>query len=307
MTQFIREELRRAGVDRETVVTIGTFDGVHRGHQYLLGRLKEEAARRGLACAVITFHPVPRAVIRPQVPVFYITSLDERIDLLRRQGVDFVVPVTFTSDVANLSARQFVALLREEMRMRVLVVGPDFALGRGREGTPEVLADLGREEGFEVVVVPPLTHERERFSSTTVRKALAEGDMETVQEVLGRPFTLEGPVVRGQERGRLLGFPTANIAVGADRALPAFGVYVTRAWVDGKAYPAVTNIGRRPTFDNGAPTVETHILDFEGDLYGREICIELLSRIRGEQRFSGPEELRAQIQRDVEAARRKLA
>ena len=306
-TAFAREELRRAAVrDRSAAVAIGVFDGVHRGHRHLIGHLVDRAGREGLARLVVTFHPHPRSVLRPGTPLTYLCGLEERVELLKALGVDDVAVLAFTSELAQLSARDFVSLVVEELRLKLLVIGSDFALGRGREGTTDVLAAIGGEMGFEVDVVPLLAANGEKVGSTAVRQALTRGDMETVASLLGRPFSLRGPVIKGAERGKGLGFPTANMAFGQDRALPAFGVYVTRAYLREGVFPAVTNIGLRPTFGEDKPTVETFVLDFQGEVYGQELRIELLHRLRGEVRFPSPEALREQIEKDVAATRAYL-
>jgi len=302
-TQLAREELARAAPGRPTAVTIGKFDGVHRGHQYLVGLLRQRAQERRLASVVVTLHPHPITVLRPGTPVTYLCSLEERVALLRSLGVDGVAVLPFTSELAQLSYQDFVALLAEELQLRLLLIGPDFAVGRGRAGDAGALRALGDERGFEVDVVPLFAEHDAKVGSGAVRDALAGGDMEAVTNLLGRPFALRGPVVRGDERGRAIGFPTANIAVAPDLALPAYGVYVTRATLGEAAYFSVTNIGERPTFGERRVTVETHLLDFEGDCYERELRIELLHRLRGEQRFDGVDALVAQIRDDVEAAR----
>ncbi|MGQ9572872.1 MAG: bifunctional riboflavin kinase/FAD synthetase [Dehalococcoidia bacterium] len=302
-----REELRRAALGRDTAVAIGVFDGVHRGHRYLIGQLVERGREERLATTVVTFHPHPRLVVQPQTTLTYLCGLEERIELLQALGVDGVAILSFTSELAQLSAREFVTLLVEELRMKLLVVGSDFALGRGREGDVGALKAIGREMGFAVERVTLLMVDGEKVGSSATRLALARGDMETVASLLGRPFSLRGPVVRGAERGRSLGFPTANIGLGLDRALPAFGVYVTRAYLCERAYPAVTNIGLRPTFGEDKPTVETYILDFEGEAHGQELRIELLHRLRGEMRFPSVEALREQIEKDIAAARAYLS
>ena len=301
-------ELAAFAPERDTALTVGVFDGVHRGHRHLLAWLKDRAAARGLASGVITLHPHPALVLNPRAPVVYLTSLEERVELLRAGGVDFVLPVTFTPEVARLSPRDFVGLLIERLRMRFFLVGPDFALGRDRQGSADVLSQLGSEMGFEVESAGPLVEGGRVVSSSAVRDALAAGEVEAVGSLLGRPFSLHGPVVRGVERGKVMGFPTANIAVGPGMALPAFGVYATRAYVDvgGVARKSVTNIGRRPTFDDGERTVEVYIMDFDADIYGRELRIDVLKRLRGETRFSDPQELVEQIRRDVAAAREYL-
>ncbi len=211
----------------------------------------------------------------------------------------------FTSELAQLSARDFVSILVEELRMRLLCIGPDFALGRNREGTMGALRRIGHDLGFRVEAADLLVEEGEKVGSSAVREALAAGEVEEVASLLGRPFSLRGPVVAGAHRGLSLGFPTANIAIGLDRALPAFGVYVTRAFIRENQYPSCTNIGVRPTFDaEPRPTVETFILDFQDKLYGEEVRIDLLHRLRDELKFESPDELVAQMQRDIAAARR---
>jgi riboflavin kinase/FMN adenylyltransferase len=298
---------------RSAAVAIGVFDGVHRGHRHLIGHLVERGRHEGFAPLVVTFHPHPRSVLRPETPLTYLCGLEERVEFLRALGVDAVAVLAFTSELAQLSAREFVSLVVEELRMKLLVVGSDFALGRGREGTTDVVARIGGEMGFVVDVVPLLAASGEadapsgKVGSTAVRHALERGDMETVASLLGRPFSLRGPVIKGAERGKGLGFPTANMAFGQDRALPAFGVYVTRAYLREGVFPAVTNIGLRPTFGEDKPTVETFILDFQGEVYGQELRIELLHRLRGEVRFPSPQALQEQIEKDVAATRAYLS
>lgn len=299
-----RRELARISPGRSTAVTIGVFDGVHRGHQHLIAGLRERAVAEGLSTVAITFNPHPRAVLRPGFVVTYLTSLEERVELLHGLGLDAVGVLAFTSELAQISARDFVGLLCDELQMKLLMVGPDFALGRGREGTVAVMQDLGEQMGFRAEVAPMLQEGEEKVGSTAVREALAEGNVTRVRSLLGRPFSLRGPVVKGDQRGRELGFPTANIAIGLDRALPAFGIYVTRAHVREGTYESATNIGIRPTFDvEPTPTVETFIMDFDGDVYGEEMTIELLGRLRGEEKFASADELIAQMHRDVEKAR----
>lgn len=302
---LVRDELRRTATPGDHALSIGVFDGVHGGHRLLIDRMQSEARARGLTGGVITFHPHPVTVVRPDVPFSYIESLERRVELLRDLGVAFVSVLTFTSELQQVSAADFTRLLVEEARMRVLVVGEDFRLGRSGEGTVDRLRAIGEEQGFEVVAVPLLADDdaHDRISSTRVREALAAGRMDEVQTLLGRPYAIRGPVLHGEQRGRQLGFPTLNVGVSPDRALPPHGVYVTRALVADREYRAVTNIGTRPTFDGHSVTVETHLLDFEGDLYGHVVTVELVQMLRGEQKFDGLDALRAQIARDAEAAR----
>jgi riboflavin kinase/FMN adenylyltransferase len=299
-----REELARHAPGRPCAVTVGVFDGVHLGHRHLIDALRARADARGLASAVVTLHPDPVQVLRPDLRVAYVTSLEERVELLRTTGVDAVAPLTFTSEVAELSANEFVAMLHETLDMHFLLMGPDHAFGRGREGTPQRVSQIAEELGFQLEVLPAaLEGTSGAVSSTAVRKALANGDMELVASLLGRPHAIRGPVVRGNERGRTIGFPTANIAVTPDRALPAFGVYVTRATASGRTYASATNIGVNPTFNDPRPSIETYLLDFEGDLYGRELRVEMLHRIRDEKKFDSVEQLIEAIDADVETTR----
>ena len=299
----IEAELAGFTPRQETVLTIGVLDGVHLGHQELIGYLRRQALARDYLPGVVTFRNHPLDVLSPQTHLPRLTSLEERTRLLQHLGIELVVPLTFTPDLARVSARDFVALLQKHLKMRGLVIGPDFALGRSREGDISVLHSLGKERDFWVDVVPPKVINGEVVSSTSIRQALAKGDTAKVKRLLGRPHALIGQVGHGAERGRQLGFPTANLEINSSQALPSDGVYATRAYVAGHSYPSVTNIGTRPTFGEGERTVEVYLLDFEGTLYSQELRVELIERLRAEKRFSHPEDLKAQISRDVERAR----
>jgi riboflavin kinase/FMN adenylyltransferase len=299
-----RRELARIAPGRPSAVTIGVFDGVHRGHQHLVGTLCESAAAEGLAAVAVTFNPHPRTVLRPGVAITYLTSLEERVELLQALGLDAVGVLAFTSELAQLSPREFLGLLVEELQMKLLVIGPDFALGRNRAGTIDVVHDIGDEMGFLVEIAPMLREDDEKIGSSTVRQALSEGDVLKVRRLLGRPFSLRGPVIQGDHRGHDLGFPTANIAIGLDRALPAYGIYVARSYIREGAYESCTSVGIRPTFDvDPRPTVETFIMDFDGQIYGEELKVELLERLRGEEKFDTVEQLIAQMHRDIDQTR----
>ena len=307
MSEFAREEMRRFAPTRGTALTIGNFDGVHLGHQHLVRFLIESATATGLQAGAVTLYPDPVRVLRPQEPMQYLTSLEERLELLRDLGLNLVVPLTFTSELAETAPRAFVGVLRQELDMRLLVMGPDNAFGRNREGSPEAMAELGKELGFEIAVMPaPLSSEQVTVSSTAIRKALADGDLPGVEALLGRHYSLRGPVVPGERRGRTLGFPTANIGVTADRALPAFGVYATWAFVGETRHQSATSIGVRPQFDGEHPSVETFIFDFDQDLYDQTLRIELVERLRPELKFESVEVLVRQMQADVELSREIL-
>lgn len=301
---LVRDELRHAVTPGEHAITLGVFDGVHRGHQMLIERVCFEARERGLGSGVVTFHPNPVTVLRPGTPFAYLTTLEQRVELLKDTGVDWVSVVQFTSELALVSAEDFARVLVEEAMVRLIVVGEDFAVGRGREGTVPRLQEIGATLGFEVIPVPLLKRESDdAISSTRVRRALAEGEMGEVTRMLGRPYSIRGPVLHGDERGRTIGFPTLNIGVSADRALPPNGVYVTRAEVQGTTYSGTTNIGVQPTFEGTTRRVETHLLDFASEVYGQVVRIDLLERLREERKFDGIDALVAQITRDVAATR----
>jgi riboflavin kinase/FMN adenylyltransferase len=300
------QELARAKPAKDTLLTIGVFDGVHLGHKYLLGELKKEAKKQGWLSGVVTFRQHPQAVLSPETRLPFLTDLAERERLLKEAGIDIVVVLSFTRELSRLSAAGFLGWLKEHLRMRGLVIGYDFALGLKREGNTETLRTLGEEMGFSVGVIPAVTAGDEVVSSTAVREALARGDMARVNKLLGRDFRLHGRVVTGDSRGRGLGFPTANLAVDPGQALPPDGVYVTRAHIGKDSYPAMTNIGRRPTFTGAERAIEVYLLDFEGDVYDREMSVDLVHYLRGEKQFTTAEELKQQIAADVARGRELL-
>jgi riboflavin kinase/FMN adenylyltransferase len=295
----VEEELAKISPDRDMLLTIGVFDGVHLGHKYLLSQLTEHARQQNLLSGVVTFRWHPREVLSPQAKLSYLTKLADKVNLLKNEGVDTVIPLSFTQELAQLTARQFVSLLKKYLRMRGMIVGPDFALGRGREGNAETLRELGQEMDFTVNAISPVVVNGEAVRSTTIREALAGGDMKRVSRLMGRSFSLTGRVTSGVGRGAELGFPTANLELDAKQALPPDGVYATWAYIDDQAYQAMTNIGRRPTFGGDGRTIETYILNYQGNLYGREIRIDIVERLRGEKRFDSVEELKKQIAEDV--------
>jgi riboflavin kinase/FMN adenylyltransferase len=299
----VEEELDRFSPEKDTLLTIGVFDGVHLGHKHLISKLKELAHKQGISSGVITFQQHPQEVLSPQTTLPWLTGLEQRIALLKNEGVDIVVPLSFTPDLASLSPERFLSLLKEHLGMRGLVVGPDFALGKNREGDIDTLRRLGKEMGFSLTVVPPMTIDGGVVSSTAIRQALARGNTKKAQKLLGRPFSLKGRVVGGDKRGQKLGFPTANLEVAPGQALPTGGVYACRAYINGKAYSAMTNIGSRPTFGGGEQSIEAYLIDYKGDLYGRELAIDFIERLRDEKRFDTPEQLEEQIAEDIRRGR----
>jgi riboflavin kinase / FMN adenylyltransferase len=293
-------------------LTIGNFDGVHRGHQMLVTDLARAAHAAGGLAGLLTFEPHPLAVLRPNVRVLRLTSNEERAEVLAALGLDFAIVLPFTLETAATPAADFMQQITQHLTLRELWVGPDFALGRAREGNATRLAELGQALGYRVQVVPPYDWEGEPVRSSRVRSLLSdEGAVEAAAGLLGRPYQVWGEIVQGAQRGRTLGFPTANLALPDDRLVPAHGVYACWAWRDDGAaltgHPAVVNIGVRPSFDNGQPSVEAYLLDYDGDLYGETVGLSFIRRLRGEQRFGDIAALVAQIRADADAARQVLA
>ena len=302
----IEQELKQAHIDRDSVLTIGVFDGVHRGHQSLISKVIEEADARSAASGVLTFRNHPDSVLNPNFQPQYIISVEERIRLIEELGVDFVVPVTFDMNVAGLRAGKFAKLLSTELRMRGLVVGPDFAMGYRREGNVEALSSLGDELGFSVSVVDLLSEGGDAVHSTSIRKAIVNGSVGDAAKKLGRNFSISGTVVTGEKLGRTLGFPTANIEVGPSMAIPGNGIYATMAVVDGKRHMAATSIGTRPTFDGKGRTIEAFLLGFDKNLYNKQLRLEFVQRLRDELKFDSVDALLRQMKLDVEQTRTLL-
>lgn len=293
--------------EQPTILTIGAFDGVHRGHQHLIGGAVRRARDLGCQSAVLTFDPHPDLVVHPERERLYLTSLDERAELIAALGADLLVVMPFNRQVMGLPALDFMTQVCQAVALRELWVGWDFALGRKREGDLARLRAIGHQLGYSVHPVSAFTlPDGATISSTRIRGALEAGDVETASRLLGRTFSVRGEVIKGDQRGRTIGFPTANVAVGQQHVLPADGVYVCRALVGGQHYGAVTNIGVRPTFEGRRRTVETYLLDFIDDIYGEMLQVEVLHRLRGEQKFDGIAALVGQITKDVAAAREHL-
>lgn len=295
-------------------LTIGVFDGVHRGHQDLIRRMVAAAKRNDVTSVAVTFDPDPEVVLRPEHRHLALSTMEERTDLLISLGVTHIEIVPFNQAVASQSPEEFIDGLCSSYRLQSLWVAADFALGRGRSGTVDRLREIASARGFEVTAVDLLTREGRPISATWIREALAAGDVRLAAELLGRPYCLAGRVAPGAQRGRTLSFPTANIVPPPGRALPADGVYFVRVagpalegasqYGDGGAPRyGVVNLGGRPTFDETERLLETHILDFSGELYGSHLEVCFLEQLRGIQRFGSADELREQIERDVAAAR----
>jgi riboflavin kinase / FMN adenylyltransferase len=293
-----------------TVVTVGMFDGVHRGHRALLDRVAAEAAARGLPAAAVTFDRHPLAVLRPGAEPPLLTNLDRKVELLGDAGMEVVLVLEFTRELSEVGAEAFAdEVLFDCLQARAIVVGENFRFGHKAAGDPALLAELGRRREVEVVAVPLRADGDQVLSSTRVRAELAGGDVAAAASFLGRPYVVDGVVVVGDRRGGpVLGVPTANLAVPAGIALPADGVYAGQLTErrDGVPRPAAVSVGTNPQFGTER-RVEAHVLDFDGDLYGRRVSVGFLHRLRGQAVFAGVDQLIAQMHRDIDQARRLLS
>jgi len=288
------------------VMTIGTYDGIHLGHQALLARLSEHAVRRGEPAVLLTFEPLPREYLAPNDPPARLTSFRERWRILSGTGLDYLWLLRFGGTLRNLPGEAFAQLLARELRPGLVVVGHDFRFGRDGEGTVALLAAAGTHLGFHVEVLPQVMLDGERISSSGVRAALARGDFECARRWLGRPWTMRGRVMQGKRLGRDLGFPTANLPLERRRA-PVAGIFAVRVHgVASAALPGVASLGTRPTIGGVEALLEAHLFDFSGELYGREIEVEFAAKLRDEASFPTLEALTAQMRRDAADARRIL-
>lgn len=289
-------------------LTIGSFDGVHRGHQAIAAYLTAGAHAAGVPAVVLTFHPHPAVILRNRSGSYYLTSPDERASILGDLGVDVIITHPFTRAVANTSAGDFLKEIQRHMRPSHVLVGEDFALGHDREGGLTELARLGEELGYTLTSLSPIRNDQDVISSSRIRSALAEGNVTYANNMLGRAFQINGKVIPGDGRGRTLGIPTANLDIWPQRALPKSGVYACYAHVEGAAWHSVVNIGVRPTFDpeDSDQHVEAHLLDFNQDMYGKQLALDFVARIRDEQRFSSVEALVDQIHQDIKKANMQL-
>lgn len=303
----IDEDLSRFTLDRDSSLTIGVFDGVHVGHEYLIGNLLSNAERSNRLSVVVTFRNHPATVVGLVAPSPLLMGLDDRLRALEKLGVDLVVPITFDQKLSQLTAQQFLSKLADRLRMRSLIVGPDFTMGHGRDGNVETLPALSRSLGFSFHVVNMLMDRNYRVKSTAIRRLVADGNVEAASNMLGRNFQARGTVVNGMARGRELGFPTANLEIHKSLAVPGDGIYATWAKLKSGRYMAATSIGTRLTFDESYRTIEAFILDFSDDIYGQDMSLEFVHRLRPEQKFESVEALVSQMGKDVDVTRKLLA
>lgn len=289
-------------------LTIGVFDGVHRGHQEILAKLTAGAHENGAPAVVLTFWPHPGVVLGKRAHLKSLTTPEERADLLGALGVDVVVTQPFTPEFAELPSLGFMSLVSRRLGLRSLWIGYDFALGHNREGDLERLTEIGSELGYGVQAIGPVRSGEDVLSSSLIRQRIRRGEVSRAAENMGRFYALSGAVVRGDGRGRKLNIPTANIDYSKDKVIPAHGVYACWAWIGGQKHFAAVNIGINPTFtpDKETPNVEAHLLDFERDLYGEELKLEFVGRLRDEMKFDGVEALLKQILVDIGETREIL-
>jgi riboflavin kinase/FMN adenylyltransferase len=316
-------DIDQAQLPGPTFLTIGNFDGLHRGHQALLRHLQtlaEDAYRQQRFSArpqtgLVTFEPHPLAVLRPDLPNLLLTTPQERLALAASLGIDLGVIQRFTPALAQLEAHEFMGLLKRHLGLAALVVGPDFALGRNRSGDLDTLRRLGPQLGYELHVVEPVHWHGKPVRSSLIRRALQAGEVAEAADLLGRFYTVTGEVVEGDRRGQQIGIPTANVQPPPEKLLPANGVYATRTYVQvgaaAQTFASATNLGVRPTVDGLHHRIETHLLNFpppghDGNLYGQIVQVEFIEHLRGEQRFSGLDALVAQIHADIAQARQIL-
>jgi riboflavin kinase/FMN adenylyltransferase len=291
---------------KRCVVTVGSYDGLHLGHQALLARLHERAAASGDASVIVTFEPLPREYLQPKQPPARLTSLRERWRILSSSSLEYLWLLRFCEGLRNLSAEEFAQLLARAVAPAVVVVGHDFRFARNGEATAETLAAAGRRLGFELDVLAPVTVDGERVSSSGIRAALACGDFAGARSRLGRPWSMRGRVIGGRRLGTELGFPTANLLLDRRRA-PVAGIFAVRVQGAGEVPRAgVASLGTRPTVDGSGWLLEAHVFDFQGDLYGREIEVEFVAKLRDEERFASLAALTAQMESDALEARRIL-
>lgn len=294
---------------RGTVLTVGTFDGVHRGHWAVLEEIRERARELNRRAVLLTFHPHPLRIVRPDEAPPLLTTPEEKKEILAESGLDYAVFLRFTPVLARYPPERFVEeILVGRLGVRELVIGYDHGFGRGRSGDPETLRELGGRLGFDVDVVGPVEAGGEPISSSRIRKAVAAGRMGEAAEGLGRPYSMGAVVVRGEGRGRDLGFPTANLQVASpEKLLPPPGIYAVKGVLRGGRLPGALHLGPRPTFQGSPPAVELHLLDFAGDLYGEEIRVDFVRHLREIRSFESPAALVEEMRRDVERARKALA
>ncbi|MDE0395172.1 MAG: bifunctional riboflavin kinase/FAD synthetase [Gammaproteobacteria bacterium] len=294
---------------RGTVVTVGTFDGVHLGHRAVLEEIRDRASATGRRAVLLTFHPHPLRIVRPEATPPLLTTPVEKKEILAETGLDYAVFLTFSPALSRYSPRRFVEeILVGRLRLDELVIGHDHGFGRGRSGDVMLLREIGTELGFAVDVVEPVLIEGAAVSSSLIRKAVSEGQLEAARTRLGRPYSARGVVVRGEQRGRDLGFPTANLSIDAtEKLLPPSGIYAVRGVLKRGVFAGALHLGPRPTFQGSPPSIELYLLDFDGEIYGEEVRVDFIRFLRPVRAFGSVASLIRQMELDVAEVRRVLS
>jgi len=290
--------------EKDTAITIGVFDGFHMGHQHIFEQLKQLAKKSDLIPLVITFMNHPSEILDKSFHPNSISDPQTKIEYMRNFGINDIIPIEFSKEIAQLTAVEFINLLTTNFNMSYLVIGTDFALGHNREGDLQTLSFLSSKIGFKIKIVDILEINSSKISSTTIRKLLTNGLVQKIPELLGRKFSLKGNVISGSKRGHSLGFPTANLSINDKLLIPKLGIYATETKIDSKIYPSCTSIGLRPTFypKNNTPLIETHIINYNNDIYGKTIEVFFINRIRDEKKFTSSQKLIEQMNNDVDKA-----
>ncbi len=303
----IIRDLMAVHLPRPCVLTIGSFDGIHRGHQYLISQVVSRAKEIGAVSGLVTLHPHPRIVLRSDSPLQYLSTIEERLDLLEPLGLDYAIILPFSLEYSQIRARDFFQMLLDHLNAKELYCGADFAMGYKREGNVAFLREFGKEKGFGVHVVEPKRLDGQVISSTRIRELVSAGELELATQYLGRYPSVRGRVIHGDQRGRQLGFPTANLAIAERRLVPANGIYATRVRIERDWHGGAASIGIRPTFGGGQRLLEVYVLDFEGDLYDQVVEVQFVKRLREELKFDSAQALIRQMQNDVAQTAQVLA
>ncbi len=287
---------------QQTIVTIGNFDGIHIGHKKLITTTKKYALEKGLKSVVITFSPHPLEIIKNNIPFLYIFSEEEKNREMEKENIDFFIKYPFTKDFANISPKDFVNILIEKLNCKILVVGEDYCFGKNRTGNVEILKNICKEKGIEVIKIYNIVIDGERVSSSIIRECLNNRNIKKANLLLNKPYYILGKVVEGNKLGRTIGFPTANIIPSKNKLLPPDGVYITKTKYNNNIYDSITNIGTNPTVNNTHRTIETYIFDFNQNLYNKDIEVYFYDWIRSVKKFKGIDELKGQIAKDINIA-----
>ena len=295
----LKKQLSKKQVNENSILTIGVFDGIHLGHLHLIKKLIHIANQKKYLSGIITFLNHPAEILNPQFNPSFIMDPNEKISALEKTGVDYVIPIMFNHSISNMSAISFIDDLQNNLHMKGLVIGPDFAMGKNREATASKLEELGIFKKFSTEILTPQIINGIPLRSTSIRKFLFSGDIENASKVLGRNFEVSGIVVHGEKRGRKLGYPTANLKISSKIMTPQNGIYATFAYINNKKFMSATSIGTNPTFKDNNKTIETYILNFDNDIYGQTINIEFIKKLRNEIKFSSAENLVSQMDLDI--------